>query len=65
MPETISYTEAAVSPLVLITAWGALFDRGGLQAGQTVLIHAGAGGVGHLAIQLAKLKILIAKMSSL
>jgi NADPH:quinone reductase len=56
MPETISYTEAAVSPLVLITAWGALFDRGGLQAGQTVLIHAGAGGVGHLAIQLAKLK---------
>jgi NADPH2:quinone reductase len=43
-------------PLVLITAWGALFDRGGLQAGQTVLIHAGAGGVGHVAIQLAKLK---------
>jgi NADPH2:quinone reductase len=39
----------------LITAWGALFDRGGLQAGQTVLIHAGAGGVGHVAIQLAKL----------
>jgi NADPH2:quinone reductase len=33
-----------------------LFDRGGLQAGQTVLIHAGAGGVGHVAIQLAKLK---------
>jgi NADPH2:quinone reductase len=56
MPETFSFTEAAASPLVLITAWGALFDRGGLQAGQTVLIHAGAGGVGHLAIQLAKLK---------
>ncbi|MDD1612514.1 MAG: zinc-dependent alcohol dehydrogenase family protein [Methylococcaceae bacterium] len=56
MPTTLSYAEAAASPLVLITAWGALFDRGGLQAGQTVLIHAGAGGVGHVAIQLAKLK---------
>lgn len=56
MPETSSFTEAAALPLVLITAWGALFDRGGLQSGQTVLIHAGAGGVGHVAIQLAKLK---------
>ncbi len=55
-PKTYSFTEAAASPLVLITAWGALFDRGGLQAGQTVLIHAGAGGVGHVAIQLAKVK---------
>ncbi|MEC4750611.1 zinc-dependent alcohol dehydrogenase family protein [Methylomicrobium sp. Wu6] len=56
MPTALSFAEAAASPLVLITAWGALFDRGGLQAGQTVLIHAGAGGVGHIAIQLAKLK---------
>lgn len=56
MPETCSFTEAAALPLVLITAWGGLFDRGGLQSGQTVLIHAGAGGVGHVAIQLAKLK---------
>ncbi|MCK9396766.1 MAG: zinc-dependent alcohol dehydrogenase family protein [Methylobacter sp.] len=56
MPETCSFTEAAALPLVLITAWGGLFDRGGLQSGQTVLIHAGAGGVGHIAIQLAKLK---------
>lgn len=56
MPETNSFTEAAALPLVLITAWGGLFDRGGLQAGQTVLIHAGAGGVGHVAVQLAKLK---------
>lgn len=56
MPETSSFAEAASLPLVLITAWGALFDRGGLQSGQTVLIHAGAGGVGHVAIQLAKLK---------
>jgi NADPH2:quinone reductase len=56
MPQSYSFAEAAALPLVLITAWGALFDRGGLQAGQTVLIHAGAGGVGHVAIQLAKLK---------
>jgi NADPH:quinone reductase len=55
-PKTFSFIEAAASPLVLITAWGALFDRGGLQEGQTVLIHAGAGGVGHVAIQLAKSK---------
>jgi len=56
MPQSYSFIEAAASPLVMITAWGALFDRGGLDAGQTVLIHAGAGGVGHIAIQLAKLK---------
>jgi NADPH2:quinone reductase len=56
MPESLSFVEAAALPLVLITAWGALFDRGGLQSGQTVLVHAGAGGVGHVAIQLAKLK---------
>ena len=56
MPETCSFSDAAALPLVLITAWGALFDRGGLQAGQTLLVHAGAGGVGHVAIQLAKLK---------
>jgi len=55
-PKTFSFIDAAASPLVLITAWGALFDRGGLQEGQTVLIHAGAGGVGHVAIQLAKIK---------
>jgi len=56
MPKTLAFAEAAAAPLVLITAWGALFERGGLRAGQTVLIHAGAGGVGHVAIQLAKLK---------
>lgn len=55
MPKT-SFTTAAAGPLVLITAWGALFERGRLQAGETVLIHAGAGGVGHVAIQLAKIK---------
>jgi len=55
MPQSFTFQEAAAAPLVLITAWGALFERGGLQAGQTVLIHAGAGGVGHVAIQLAKI----------
>ncbi len=55
-PSNISFVEAAVSPLVLITAWGALFDKGCLKPGQQVLIHGGAGGVGHVAIQLAKIK---------
>ncbi len=55
-PKTLPITDAAAAPLVLITAWEALFDRGSLQPGQTVLIHAGAGGVGHVAIQLAKIK---------
>ncbi len=55
MPKTVNFQTAAAAPLVLITAWGALFERGDLQAGQTVLIHAGAGGVGHVAIQLAKI----------
>lgn len=55
-PKSISFAEAAAAPLVLITAWESLYDRGCLEAGQNVLIHAGAGGVGHVAIQLAKLK---------
>jgi NADPH2:quinone reductase len=55
-PTSLSFTEAAAAPLVLITAWEALYDRGRLESGQRVLIHAGAGGVGHVAIQLAKLK---------
>ncbi len=53
-PASLDFTEAAALPLVLITAWEALLDRGRLQQGQTVLIHAGAGGVGHVAIQLAR-----------
>jgi NADPH:quinone reductase len=55
-PKSLSFAEAAAAPLVLITAWESLYDRGKLEAGQKVLIHAGAGGVGHVAIQLAKLK---------
>lgn len=55
-PARIDAVQAAAGPLVLITAWEALFDRGRLEQGQDVLIHAGAGGVGHVAIQLAKLR---------
>ncbi len=51
----VNYQTAAAAPLALITAWGALFERGLLQSGETILIHAGAGGVGHVAIQLAKI----------
>ncbi len=54
-PESIDFDTAAAAPLVLITAWEALFDRARLQSGQKVFVHAGAGGVGHVAIQLAKL----------
>ncbi len=56
MPENLSFTEAAAVPLALITAWEALYDRARLQAGERVLIHAAAGGVGHVAVQLARLK---------
>ncbi|NWF59899.1 MAG: zinc-dependent alcohol dehydrogenase family protein [Fischerella sp.] len=55
-PRSVSFAEAAAAPLVLITAWEALYERGRLEPGESVLIHAGAGGVGHVAIQLAKLK---------
>lgn len=53
-PRHISMEEAAALPLVLITAWEALFNRACVGEGQTVLIHAAAGGVGHVAVQLAK-----------
>ena len=54
-PRTLDFAHAAAAPLVLITAWEALFDRANVREGKTVLIHAGAGGVGHVAIQLARL----------
>ncbi|MEW5755304.1 MAG: zinc-dependent alcohol dehydrogenase family protein [Pseudomonadota bacterium] len=54
-PKALTFAEAAAAPLVLITAWEALYDRVTVNPGQQVLIHAGAGGVGHVAIQLAKL----------
>jgi NADPH:quinone reductase-like Zn-dependent oxidoreductase len=55
-PRHLDYAEAAAVPLAAITAWQGLFDHGGLQPGQRVLIHGGAGGVGHFAIQFAKAK---------
>ena len=55
-PANVSHIEAATIPLSGQTAWEALFERAGVKAGESVLIHAGAGGVGSLAIQLAKWK---------
>lgn len=55
-PAKVTHEEAASLPLVALTAWQALLETADLQAGQTVLIHAGAGGVGSIAIQLAKWK---------
>jgi NADPH2:quinone reductase len=52
-PARLSMTEAAALPLAAITAWEGLVDRAGVRAGQTVLVHGGAGGVGHVAVQLA------------
>lgn len=53
-PKSLSMVEAASVPLVWLTAWEALFDRCSLQAGETILIHGGAGGVGYIAIQIAR-----------
>jgi NADPH:quinone reductase-like Zn-dependent oxidoreductase len=53
-PASISMEEAGSLPLVALTAWQALVERGRVQPGQKVLIHAGAGGVGSITIQLAR-----------
>jgi NADPH:quinone reductase-like Zn-dependent oxidoreductase len=53
-PANLGMEEAASVPLVALTAWQALVETAGLQKGQKVLIHAGSGGVGSIAIQLAK-----------
>ncbi|MFL6515409.1 MAG: NADP-dependent oxidoreductase [Chthoniobacterales bacterium] len=55
-PTNISFEQAAAVPLAGTTAWQALIDTAQLKSGQTVLIHGGSGGVGHLAIQIAKAK---------
>ncbi len=52
-PAKLGFEEAAALPLVFITAWEALVERAGLEHGENILIHAGAGGVGHVAVQLA------------
>ncbi|PYJ24512.1 MAG: NADPH:quinone reductase [Verrucomicrobia bacterium] len=53
-PKTASFAQAACAGAAGATAWEALVDTANLRAGQTVLIHGGSGGVGHLAIQIAK-----------
>ena len=53
-PRTLGHEESAAIPLSALSAWQGLFDHGGLKEGQRVLIHGAAGGVGHLATQLAR-----------
>jgi NADPH:quinone reductase-like Zn-dependent oxidoreductase len=55
-PKSLHHIRAAAVPLAAVTAWQALFDAGQLKRGQRVLIHGGSGGVGHVAVQLAKWK---------
>ena len=53
-PQALDMRQAAALPLIFITAWEGLVERARVHAGQKVLIHGGAGGVGHIAVQLAK-----------
>lgn len=54
-PHTLDHIESAAIPMTGLSAWQGLFDHGHLEAGQRVLIHGAAGGVGHVAVQLARL----------
>lgn len=56
VPQGMDHVTAAALPLAGLTAWQGLFEHGGLKAGERVLVHGGAGGVGHLAVQFAKVK---------
>lgn len=53
MPDNLSFVEGASLPVAMLTAWEALMERGRLKAGETVLVHAAAGGVGQAAVQVA------------
>jgi len=53
-PKSLTFAEAAAVPMCALTAWQALVDTAQLQAGQTILIHGGSGGVGSFAVQIAK-----------
>lgn len=53
-PKSISMKEAAALPIVSVTAWEGLVNRAAVKKGSHILVHAGAGGVGHMAVQLAK-----------
>ncbi|MCU1257385.1 MAG: Alcohol dehydrogenase zinc-binding domain protein [Bryobacterales bacterium] len=55
-PETLDVVHAASVPVAVLTAWQAIFDAAGLESGQTILIHGAAGGIGSMAVQLAKWK---------
>ncbi|MDQ3994253.1 MAG: NADP-dependent oxidoreductase [Actinomycetota bacterium] len=55
-PENVSHEQAAAIPVAGLTAWQALFDKGGLVSGQSALVAGAAGGVGHFAVQFAKLR---------
>jgi NADPH:quinone reductase-like Zn-dependent oxidoreductase len=55
-PASLTHVEAAALPLAVLTAWQALVDTAHVEAGQRVLVHAAGGGVGHLAVQIAKAK---------
>lgn len=56
VPDTVDDATAAALPLVSITCWESLYDRADVRAGEHVLIHGGAGGTGHVAVQLAALR---------
>ena len=53
-PSSLDFAAAAALPLVTITAWEGLIDKAKIREGQTILVHGGTGGVGHIAVQLAK-----------
>lgn len=55
-PKSIDFIQAAALPVAALTAWQAIFDTAHLEAGQKILIHSAAGGVGSIAVQLAKAK---------
>lgn len=54
IPQGLEFAQAAALPVAALTAWQGLFDRGALQAGQSVFIHGGSGGLGGFAVQLAR-----------
>ncbi len=54
VPDGLSLQQAAIVPETFFTVWSNVFDRGGLQAGETLLVHGGASGIGTTAIQMAK-----------
>ncbi len=54
IPDSMSFAAAASIPVAALTGWQALFDRGGLEAGQRIMIHGGSGGLGSFAVQFAR-----------